>query len=289
MKAIGRYILAVIMLFVIVTVSFRLWNFYTLAPWTRDGKIRAEVIQIAAEVPGKLTRLPIGDDQKVSQGDILLQIDPSDYQINLDNAMAKLEQLKIQQNQAQDQYNRRLKLANDIISKEDLETARTTLASYNNQISQANIAIKKARLDLSRTIIYSPADGYVTNLNLREGDYINAGQSLLAVVDDHSYYVMAYFEETKLKFIAAGKKVEIDPYSGQQPMHGHIIGIGRAIVDQSAATGEQLLQNVEPDYPWVRLAQRIPVRIAIDDDREAMNGGFPLIAGSTCTVKIRDK
>ncbi len=288
MKAIGKYILSVVMLFLIVIVSYRLWNFYTLGPWTRDAKVRAEIIQIAAEVPGKLMHLPIADDQQVSKGELLLVIDPSDYQINLDNALAKSEQLIIERDQALNQYNRRVRLTNEVISKEDLESAKTTLSSLNNQIDQAAIAIKKARLDLSRTRIYAPADGYVTNLGLREGNYINAGQSLLAVVDAHSYYVMAYFEETKLRFIADGKPVEIDPYDGGQAMYGHIIGIGRAIVDQSASTGEQLLQNVEPDYPWVRLAQRIPVRIAIDRPNGTA-ADRPLIAGSTCTVKIRDQ
>ncbi len=288
MKAIGKYILSVIMLFMMVVVSYRLWNFYTLGPWTRDAKIRGEVIQIAAEVPGKLIRLPITDDQKVSRGDLLLTIDPSDYQINLDNALAKSAQLIIQRDQALHQYTRRARLTNQVISQEDLETAKTALSSLDNQIDQATIAIKKARLDLSRTKIYSPADGYVTNLALREGNYISTGQSLLALVDANSFYVMAYFEETKLRYIAAGKPVEIDPYDGGKPLYGHITGIGRAIVDQSASTGEQLLQNVEPDYPWVRLAQRIPVRIAIDRrDGGAVNP--PLIAGTTCTVKIRDR
>ncbi|WP_213991067.1 HlyD family secretion protein [Sodalis sp. dw_96] len=288
MKTIGKYIFSVVMLFMIVVVSYRLWNFYTLGPWTRDAKIRGEVIQIAAEVPGKLINLPIADDQKVKRGDLLLTIDPSDYQINLDNALAKSAQLSIQRDQALHQYTRRARLTHQVISQEDLETAKTALASLNNQIDQATIAIKKARLDLSRTRIYAPADGYVTNLGLREGNYISPGQSLLALVDANSFYVMAYFEETKMRFIVAGKPVEIIPYNGGQPMYGHIIGIGRAIVDQSASTGEQLLQNVEPDYPWVRLAQRIPVRIAIDrrDDGAATP---PLIAGSTCTVKIRDR
>ncbi|XBS68494.1 HlyD family secretion protein [Acerihabitans sp. KWT182] len=288
MKAVGKYILSVIMLFLIVVVSYRLWNFYTLGPWTRDAKVRAEVIQIAAEVSGKLIRLPIADDQRVNRGDLLLVIDPSDYRINLDNAVAKSEQLVIQRERALHQYARRAKLTNQVISQEDLETARTTLSSLNNQIDQAMIAIKKARLDLSRTEISAPANGYVTNLGLREGNYVSAGQSLLALVDANSFYVMAYFEETKMRFIAIGKPVEIDPYDGGKPMRGHIVGIGRAIVDQSATTGAQLLQNVEPDYPWVRLAQRIPVRIAIDSLKDgAVNP--PLIAGSTCTVKIKDR
>lgn len=285
MKAIGKYALSVIMLFIIITVIYHFWGFYTLGPWTRDAKIRVEISQISAEVSGQLVELPIIDNQEVKKGDLLFKLDPRDYKIQLDNAEAALEELKASRENAKRLYQRRAR-AGLSVSKENLDSAKTDLDTYDAKIKQAKASLDKAKLDLTRTAVYAPTDGYITNLKLRVSDYVNTGTSLFALVDKNSFYVMAYFEETKLGFLKIGKKVEITSYSGNKKITGVITGIGRAIIDQSASTGDLLIQDVQPNYPWVRLAQRVPVKIETDDWAAYQQ---PLIAGTTCFVKIIDK
>lgn len=284
-----RYLLTIVMAFVLVIVAYQLWSFYVLGGWTRDGKIRANVIQVAAQVPGELKYLAIKDNQYVNEGDLLFEINPEDYQINLKNHQSQLEQLLIRQEQAVLQYNRRMELGSTAaISKEHLEEVKYNLDLINDQVEQAKIAIEKAELDLSRTKVYAAANGYITNMNIREGNFIAAGQPLFALVDKQSFHVVGYFEETKLKYIEVGRRVEILPYNGAEKMYGYITGYGRAIYDQSAQTGEQLLQAVKPNYPWVTLAQRIPVKIAFDHTEEELDARR-LIAGTTATIIVLDE
>lgn len=284
-----RYLITVIAALVLIVVAFQLWNFYVLGGWTRDGKIRADVIQVSAQVSGKLVNLPIIDNQLVQKGELLFEIDPIDYEINLRNAEAQLEQLRIRQEQAALQYERRTNLGNvAAISKEHLDDVKYNLDLLNDQVQQAEIAVEKAKLDLSRTKVYAEVSGYVTNMNIREGSFIPAGQPLFALVDKDSFHAVGYFEETKLPYIEVGRRVEIIPYNGGEKMYGYITGYGRAIFDQSAQTGEQLLQAVKPNYPWVTLAQRIPVKVAFeksDEELEAHN----LIAGTTVTIIVLDE
>ncbi|MGL4208230.1 MAG: efflux RND transporter periplasmic adaptor subunit [Candidatus Adiutrix sp.] len=288
MKPSKKYLIAVSIAFVAIFCAYKLWNYYLLGPWTRDGRIRVEIIEVSAEVSGRLINLPIADNQRVNKGDLLLEIEPADYELATTIAQAQLEQLRSQQSLAQAQFDRRVQLSSSAsISAEDLDISRTTLKDLNNQIKQAEASLDKAQLDLKRTKLYAEEDGYITNLALREGNIIAAGQPLLALVDRNSFYAIAYFEETKMPFVAIGKTVDVFPYDGSRKMRGTITGFGRAIVDQSAATGRQMVSDVRPNYPWVALAQRIPVRIELDKtDLEAR--AHDLIAGSTCTVAIVD-
>lgn len=290
MKAsLKRYLISVVAAFVLVVTAYQLWNFYVLGGWTRDGKIRANVIQVAAQVSGKLVELPISDNQLVEKGDLLFRIDPIDYEINLKTAKAQLAQLRIRQEQAQQQYNRRTELGlTAAISIEHLEEAKYNLDLLNDQVEQAEITVEKAELDYSRTSVYAEESGYITNMQLREGDYIPAGNALFALVDKQSFHVIGYFEETKFKHIQVGRRVEIIPYNGGEKMYGYITGFGRAIFDHSAQTGEQLLQVIEPNYPWVTLAQRIPVNIEFDPERTDLEA-HDLIAGTTVTVVVLDE
>lgn len=284
-----RYLITVVMAFIMIVVAYQLWNFYILGGWTRDGKIRANVIQVSAQVSGKLVSLPIVDNQYVEKGDLLFEIDPTDYEINLKNAEAQLKQLEVRREQAKQQYERRTSLSNAAaISKEHLEEVKYNLDLLNDQMEQAQIAVEKAELDLSRTKIHAEASGYITNMNIREGNVIPAGQPLFALVDKESFHVVGYFEETKLKHIDVGYRVEIIPYNGAPKMYGYITGYGRAIFDQSAQTAEQLLQSIQPNYPWVTLAQRIPVKIAFDHSSAEIDERH-LIAGTTVTIIVLDE
>lgn len=286
MRAILKFLIPAVMLGVVLLVCYKLWTFYIIGSWTRDGRVSADVVQVAAEVPGVLVRLPITDNMFVTKGMLLAEIDAKDYAIRLRDVEAKLAEAQLRRDNAAAQYARRNR-ANLAVSREELDNSRLQLDALDASITQLRVALEQAQLNVNRTKIHAPADGFITNLRLREGNYLPAGQPLFALVDSNSFYVVAYFEETKMPHVAVGKKASIVPYAGDRNMTGVITGYGRAIADQSSSTGEQLVRNVQPTYPWVRLAQRVPVRISIDGMEE--NGlGKILISGTTCTVKILD-
>lgn len=270
-------------MFIIISSIYLLWNHYALSPWTRDGRIRAEINQVTAEVSGKIDNLLIIDNQEVKKGDLLLIIDPTDYEIKVRQSELELNELVIQHNFAKNQLARRTKLNQVAISKEELEDAQSRLASLTQKIELAKVKINKAKLDLSRTKISSPVNGFITNLNLRAGNYINAGSPLFAIVDKDSYYVIAYLEETKMTNVVIGDNAKIQLYGNNNELSGKVQSIGRAIDDNNSSTGNQLLENVQPNYPWVRLAQRVPVKISLQNSQN-----ISLIPGTTCTVFIEE-
>ncbi|EPL6455143.1 MULTISPECIES: efflux RND transporter periplasmic adaptor subunit [Providencia] len=280
---IRKYLIIVLSLFIIISSIYLLWNHYALSPWTRDGRIRAEINQVTAEVSGKIDNLLIIDNQEVKKGDLLLIIDPTDYEIKVRQSELELNELVIQHNFAKNQLARRTKLNQVAISKEELEDAQSRLASLTQKIELAKVKINKAKLDLSRTKISSPVNGFITNLNLRAGNYINAGSPLFAIVDKDSYYVIAYLEETKMTNVVIGDSAKIQLYGNNNELRGKVQSIGRAIDDNNSSTGNQLLENVQPNYPWVRLAQRVPVKISLQNSQN-----ISLIPGTTCTVFIEE-
>ncbi|WP_273804943.1 efflux RND transporter periplasmic adaptor subunit [Providencia rettgeri] len=280
---IRKYLIIVLSLFIIISSIYLLWNHYALSPWTRDGRIRAEINQVTAEVSGKIDNLLIIDNQEVKKGDLLLIIDPTDYEIKVRQSELELNELVIQHNFAKNQLARRTKLNQVAISKEELEDAQSRLASLTQKIELAKVKINKAKLDLSRTKISSPVNGFITNLNLRAGNYINAGSPLFAIVDKDSYYVIAYLEETKMTNVVIGDNAKIQLYGNNNELSGKVQSIGRAIDDNNSSTGNQLLENVQPNYPWVRLAQRVPVKISLQNSQN-----ISLIPGTTCTVFIEE-
>ncbi|MDR2226061.1 MAG: HlyD family secretion protein [Providencia sp.] len=280
---IRKYLIIVLSLFIIISSIYLLWNHYALSPWTRDGRIRAEINQVTAEVSGKIDNLLIIDNQEVKKGDLLLIIDSTDYEIKVRQSELELNELVIQHNFAKNQLARRTKLNQVAISKEELEDAQSRLASLTQKIELAKVKINKAKLDLSRTKISSPVNGFITNLNLRAGNYINAGSPLFAIVDKDSYYVIAYLEETKMTNVVIGDSAKIQLYGNNNELRGKVQSIGRAIDDNNSSTGNQLLENVQPNYPWVRLAQRVPVKISLQNSQN-----ISLIPGTTCTVFIEE-
>lgn len=280
---IKKYLLIVISVFIIISSIYLLWNHYALSPWTRDGRIRAEINQVTAEISGKVEELLIIDNQEVKQGDLLLVVDPTDYEIKLRESELELNELVVQYNFAKSQFARRSKLSQVAISKEELEDAKSRLDSLAKKMALSKLKIDKAKLDLSRTKISSPVNGFITNLSLRKGNYISAGSPLFAIVDKDSYYVIAYLEETKMANLTIGNNAIIKLYGNNNEIKGKVQSIGRAIDDNNSNTGNQLLENVQPNYPWVRLAQRVPIKISLQDI-----DGISLIPGTTCTVFIED-
>lgn len=288
------------------------WDYYTRAPWTRDARVRADVVTLSAEVAGRIIELPIHDNQFVKQGDLLLQIDPARYELAVlhaeravEVARAALGQSKasivanealLKQRRSEEQRRRRLQSLS-AISAEEWEKSGTDVAvaqadllreQSNLGLAQANVqlaeaTLKQARLDLERTQVTAPVSGYVTNLLTRQGDFAQSGTPLLALVDSSSFHVSGYFEETKLPKIKVGSHARIALMSGEV-LEGTVESIAYAITDRENQPGNRLLANVNPSYTWVKLAQRIPVRLRLERSADAP----PLRAGTTATVTIVD-
>ncbi len=261
-----------------------LWNDYMQAPWTRDGKVRAELVSITPQVSGKIVRIGVKDNQLVKAGDLLFTLDPEPYRIALDNASAALAKARSDLDKAEHEANRRQSLSRTVISAEAADESRLNAQAMKAAYEVAQANLEQARWSLARTEVHAASDGYITNLQARVGNYATAGVPLVALIDIHSFYVQGYFEETKLRHIAPGKPAEVVLYSGDRVLRGEVESIGRAIHDQSLEGSEGLLLDVKPNVPWVRLAQRVPVRIRL----LAIPPDLVLIAGTTCTITIGD-
>lgn len=279
-----RMLITLVVVALAVTAGVWLWHYYLYTPWTRDGRVRADVITIAPDVSGWVRQLPVSDTQKVEQGDTLFQIDQARYQTAVNKAQAVVALNQAQLELKRHEENRRNNLSNQAISSENREVARidTRVAKANLDEAQANL--ESAQLDLKRTVVEAPADGHILNLRLTEGNYVSAGNAVMALVKSDSYYVTGYFEETKMSRIEEGDVTRITLMNDDTELRGHVAGIGRGIADSNTSPNDQLLPQVEPTFNWVRLAQRIPVRIELDDVPE----GTLLSAGMTATIHVVD-
>jgi len=276
------FIATAIIFVVAILVGRVLWVHYMDEPWTRDGRVRAEVVNVAPDVSGAVVELPVRDNQFVHKGDLLMQIDPSHYQIAVEQAEAAVAARKAELTMRQDDARRRADMDSEVVSAEARENASHTANSAQAQYQQALAALDAAKLNLERTRVVSPVDGYITNLQVFQGDYATAGQAKLAVVDSHSFWVYGYFEETKLPHVKVGNKADIKLMSGGT-LEGHVESISRGIYDRDNPQSRELLADVNPTFNWVRLAQRVPVRIHIDKVPDDM----VLAAGTTCTVVVK--
>lgn len=258
------------------------WNYYMQSPWTRDGKIRAEQVDITPQVSGSILTLNVKDNQFVKAGDELFQIDPTPWKIAVMNAQAKLAKAQSDLSRASHEVERRRGLSQNFISAEDLDTVNIALKVAQANFDAAKAEQEHARWQLAQTTVKAPVDGWITNLTTRIGNYATVGHPVFALIDSHSFYVVGYFEETKLRHIREGDRADVVLYSDDRKLQGHVSSIGRAIHDQSLATDDNLVADIKPTIPWVRLAQRVPVRIELD----ALPADTVLVAGTTCTVSI---
>jgi RND family efflux transporter MFP subunit len=255
-----------------------------MAPWTRDGRIRAQVASVAPQVSGQITEVKIADNQFVHKGDVLYVIDPFDFEVALRTNMASLKQRAADQQVKEAQSERRLHLS-------DLATTPEQQQTYKGNAIQAQAAfeamqqqVAQAEINLNRTQVRSPVNGYVTNLLLRVGDYAHTGVTNVSIIDTDSYWLDGYFEETQMARVCVGNRAEAKLMGYSSPIVGHVATVTRGVSVSNAAAGAQGLPNVDPIYTWVRLAQRVPVRIEID----AVPPDMPLVSGMTATVTIRD-
>ncbi|WP_028166146.1 efflux RND transporter periplasmic adaptor subunit [Bradyrhizobium elkanii] len=265
-----------------IVAGWWLWRLYEDTPWTRDGRVRANVVNVAPDVAGAVIDLRVKDNQQVKIGDILFVVDPARYQLALEEAEATAAGAKATLDERQEEQDRREKLSAAAISVEALNQARSATLEARAAYDQAVAQVGVAKLNLARTNVRSPVNGHVTNLLLNRGDYVTAGKPVLAVVDQDSFYIAGYFEETKLRFINLGDAVSIRLLGYDAPLKGHVESVARAITDRENVIGTDLIANVNPTFSWVRLAQRIPVRIAIDYVPE----GITLSAGMTATLQV---
>jgi RND family efflux transporter MFP subunit len=276
------FVATAIIFIVAILIGRVLWVHYMDEPWTRDGRVRAEIVNVAPDVSGAVVDLPVKDNQLVKKGDLLMQIDPSHYQIAVEQAQAAVAARKAELTMKRDDAQRRADMDALVVSKESRENATHTASAAEAAYQQALAALDAAKLNLERTRVVSPVDGYVTNLSVFRGDYATAGAAKLAIVDSHSFWVYGYFEETKLPHVRVGDKAEVRLMSGGT-LQGHVESISRGIYDRDNPESRELLADVNPTFNWVRLAQRVPVRVKID----AVPDDVVLAAGITCTVVVK--
>jgi len=357
MKSSLKYLLTgTIVVLAIAAVLLKYWD-YVVNPWTRDGQIRAQVIQVTSRVSGPIVKLPIKDNQSVKAGDLLFEIDPRTFQASLDQARAELdetgdtvqvlekqvdaaragvdvslasiEQAKsgiaqlvatIEKNKAEYDRQREL-MPQKATSQKSVDRAKANLevavqkqlgakaglsqanagllesqaslaeaeaqlgalGASNPQIRAALAAVRQAELNLEFTQVRASVDGFVTNLNLMLGSQAVANQPVLALVDSSSYWVDGYFKENLIADVNAGDRaiVTLMTYS-DRPLEGRVDSIGWGIAQQDGSTGSDLLPTISASFEWIRLAQRVPVRVELIDLPEDIK----LRVGTTCSVLL---
>jgi multidrug resistance efflux pump len=276
----ARPLVTVVVVAAAAWAGLRLWDHYELEPWTRDGRVRANVVQIAPDVSGLVTAVPVQDNQPVAAGALLFEVDRARYALARRQAEAALVAAKVALAQAQRENARNIDLGN-LISQELREQTSTRVEAARANVAQAMVALDAAQLNLERAEVRAPTAGLVTNLDMRTGSYAQAGRAALALIDARSFYVEGYFEETKLPRIHVGDRVRVTPMGGAR-LEGSVESIAAGIADRDRSTGSNLLPSVNPTFNWVRLAQRIPVRVKLDP----LAVGTRLVAGETVTVQV---
>ena len=270
----------------LVLVSFALllisevWYLYMRAPWTRDAFVRVEVTDIAPEgVSGYVTNINVRMNQSVQKGELLFEIDPTRYELALVQAEANLKAAQAQAALDFAFAESRIK-AGPAVSEEDRQTNVVRAETSRLQVEVARAALDLAKYNLFRTKVFAPTQGYVVNLTLRVGDFAQSGQRAMVLLDRDSFWVEAYFQETKIASIKPGDRAAISLMAHEQALEGEVMSISRGIANPNNDSGTLGLQKVNPVDSWVRLAQRIPVFIKINELPE----GLPLVAGMTASV-----
>jgi RND family efflux transporter MFP subunit len=282
LQSLLRILLTLALVAVASIVGYTLWTRYMDAPWTRDGRVRADVISVAPDVAGIVTAVAVVDNQEVHKGDLLFSVDEARYRVALTQAEASLEGARMEAALKRDEAQRRASLDAVVVSSENQQASKSAASTAGARVQVAQSVVAGAQLNLERTRVLAPQDGYVVNLNVHPGDYAVVGRPLIAVVDRHSFRIEAYFEETKLTNIHPGDVAELRLLGSNLKISGHVESLARAISEPDVAG---LLSSVNPTFHWVRLAQRIPVRIRID----GIPDGLVLTSGMTCTVVVRPR
>jgi multidrug resistance efflux pump len=273
---------------VLVAAALAAWKYwdYITNPWTRDGQVRAQVIQVTPRVSGPIVNLPIQDNQLVKAGDLLFEIDPRTFQSAVNQAEAELKQAQANLDEAKDDAKR----AEDIrkrdrgaVSAAEYTRRELVLRGAEAKVLQAEAALEDAQLNLEFTRVKASVDGYVTNLNLRLGSQAVANQPALALIDADSFWVHGFFRENYIEGIGAGDRAIVTLMSyPDRPLEGRVDSLGWGIAQQDGSTGENLLPSISPTFQWIRLAQRVPVRVHLDE----VPNDIKLRVGTTASVLV---
>ncbi len=278
----GRPALTLLIVAVAVVAGRGLWAYYQEAPWTRDGRVRADVVTIAPDVSGLVNEVMVHDNQSVKRGDPLFRIDPERFELALAQAEAVVASRKAQMDEAEREATRYGQLNQLSVSKETqeqrLSNAEATAAAYRQALADRALA----QLNLKRSLVTSPVDGTVTNVALEPGDYVTTGKGVMALVDRATLRIEGYFEETKLPKIHQGDRVQVRLMGEPKVITGQVESIAAGIADRERTDSPDLLANINPTFNWVRLAQRVPVRVK----PESVPPGVQLVLGRTATVTI---
>jgi multidrug resistance efflux pump len=323
-----RPVLLAIVALVAILVIRHIWNYYNAEPWTRDGRVRGDVIQVSSDISGLITEVLVQDNQTVKKGQTLFKIDTERQKLDVEQALAdiakaqaglaqaeaelaqaKANLVKSQAtiNLAEKNASRYSDLMNGAISKQEQDqmfatrdeshaeheqfTASIEQAKANIEEKKAFIQVAKnnlnlAQLNLHRSEVVAPADGTLSNFELQEGQYVKVGQAVAALLDRKQLYIVGYFEETKLNKIYIGAPASIQLMGDSQKIKGHVQGIASGIEDRERSSTSGLLANVNPTFSWVRLAQRVPVKIVLD---ELPKNELAFVSGRTATVHILEE
>ncbi|MBF4663259.1 p-hydroxybenzoic acid efflux pump subunit AaeA [Cronobacter malonaticus] len=278
---ITRTAITVVLVVLAFIAIFRAWSFYTESPWTRDARFSADVVAIAPDVAGLITSVDVHDNQLVKKDQVLFTIDQPRYQKALEEAEADVAYYQALANEKRREAGRRNKLGIQAMSREEIDQANNVLQTVLHQLAKAEATRDLAKLDLQRTVIRAPADGWITNLNVYTGEFITRGSTAVALVKQNSFYVQAYMEETKLEGVRPGFRVEITPLGSNNVLHGTVDSVSAGVTNASSTRDDKGMATVDSNLEWVRLAQRVPVRIRLDKQPGNL---YP--AGTTATVVV---
>jgi multidrug resistance efflux pump len=277
----GRSAATIVIVIAAVLVAVWMWNHYERSPWTRDGRVRADVVRVTPDIGGLITSVAVHDNQAVHAGDLLFVIDTPRYALALQQASAQVASARATLAQAQRTARRDLTLG-DLVATEAHEQNVAAVATAEAALAQVISAREAAALNLKRTQVRASVNGVVTNLDLHPGDFVAAGQQAMALIDRDSLRIEGYFEETKLALICLGAPVHVRLMGEARDLNGRVDSIAYGINDPSRSDSGNLLPTVEPTFSWVRLAQRIPVRVKLTQ----VPADVRLIAGRTATVTV---
>lgn len=281
MTGAGRILLTLLFVAGAVIAVVFVWRFYEDEPWTRDGRLSADVVQVAPDVSGLVTRIMVHDNHPVRAGQVLFYVDQERYSAQLEQADAQLANAAATLANDQREAARYLSLG-DLVSREVRDQRATAVVQAEAQLRQMRANRRLSAINMERSAVRARVNGYVTGFTLRPGAYVSAGSPVFALVDTDAYYVLGYFEETKLHRFAIGDRAKVTLLGDDRPIWGHVDSMAAGITDREQSQSSVLLPNVNPTFSWIRLAQRVPVRVVID----SVPAGQRLVAGRTVTVEI---
>jgi p-hydroxybenzoic acid efflux pump subunit AaeA len=283
-RNLSRTAITVVLVILAFIAIFRAWVYYTESPWTRDARFSADVVAIAPDVAGLITAVNVRDNQLVKQNQVLFTIDQPRYKKALEEAEADVSYYQALASEKRREAGRRNQLGVQAMSREEIDQANNVLQTVLHQLAKAQASCDLAKLDLERTVIRAPADGWVTNLNVYSGEFITRGSTAVALVKQNSFYVLAYLEETKLEGVRPGYRAEITPLGSNHVLKGTVDSVAAGVTNASSSSDSKGMATIDSNLEWVRLAQRVPVRIHLDEQQGNL---WP--AGTTATVVVTGK